>query len=73
MIFSKQPSTVQGLKFDAGNLIMGINEDVNERIQINLEESGRDIERKVQTKMFEQPNLNKWGIFFAERDSLLAK
>ncbi len=31
-------------------------------------ESCNDIDRKIQSKMYEQPPLKKWGIFYWEND-----
>jgi hypothetical protein len=35
-------------------------------------ESCQDIDRKIQNKMFEQPALRKWGIFYCEMDKRVA-
>jgi len=33
----------------------------------------RDIDRKIQQKMFSQPELDKWGVFYCAQDTKIAK
>jgi hypothetical protein len=33
----------------------------------------RDIDRKIQQKMFSQPELDKWGVFYCQQDTKIAK
>jgi len=35
---------------------------------IGIEANSRDLERKIQGKMFTQPALKTWGIFHGDRD-----
>lgn len=39
---------------------------------IDIEANARDLERKIQGKMFTQPELKTWGIFHGDRDSQIA-
>lgn len=39
-----------------------------ERNTFDIENSAREIDRKIQDKMFEQPALKVWGIFHGDRD-----
>jgi len=50
-----------------------LNDRGDERIKFDIESNGRDLDRKTQCKMYDQPQLLKWGIFYQERDSNLAK
>jgi hypothetical protein len=70
--FVKQPLAVKASKFEAGKLLMGMNER-NQRIEFDIERAGRDLDRQAQCKMYEQPPIQKWGIFYQERDSATAK
>nr|AEX87966.1 Otiwi4 [Sterkiella histriomuscorum] len=72
--FIERPLKVKATKYDAGNYVLGVtNERGNERIKFDIESNGRDLDRKTQCKMYDQPAIQKWGIFFQERDSQLAK
>lgn len=42
------------------------------RIEFDIE-SATDIDRRIQNEMYEQPNINKWGIFFCEFDRKTAQ
>jgi len=44
-----------------------------DRNSFDIEQSARDIDRKIQDKMFEQPALKTWGIFHGDRDAQIAK
>ena len=63
---SDSPLELCGCKLQAGNLVMGKNPS-GTRIEFDLETTN-DIDRKIQNQMYEQPALNKWGVFFAEFD-----
>jgi len=39
---------------------------------IDIEANARDLDRKIQGKMFTQPALKTWGIFHGDRDSQIA-
>lgn len=39
---------------------------------IGIEANARDLERKIQGKMFTQPEMKTWGIFHADRDGQVA-
>jgi len=36
--------------------------------KFDIERSAREIDRKIQAKMFTQPALKTWGIFHGDRD-----
>jgi hypothetical protein len=40
--------------------------------QFDIEKSAADMDRKIQAKMFTQPAMKKWGIFFGDRDGQIA-
>ncbi|CDW87091.1 macronuclear development protein 1 [Stylonychia lemnae] len=69
-----RPLQVKGYKYESGNMIMGkASERGEERIKFDIESNGRDLDRKTQCRMYDQPQLLKWGIFYQERDSGIAK
>lgn len=39
-----------------------------ERNAFDIEQCSRDIDRKIQDKMYEQPELKRWAIFYSDRD-----
>lgn len=41
------------------------------RCQFDIE-TCQDIDRKIQAKMYEQPALKKWGIFYTDQDKKVA-
>jgi hypothetical protein len=53
-----------GTKLNAGKLVMGKLHD-GSRVSFDIEDC-HDIDRRIQSKMYEQPALKKWGIFFCE-------
>lgn len=69
--FKPQPVAIDGYKFDAGKILMG--SKGASRIMFDIESAGRDMDRKVQDKMYEQPEFKTWGIFYPERDEKVAK
>jgi len=44
-----------------------------ERNAFDIDQCSREIDRKIQDKMFEQPALKTWGIFHNDRDANIAK
>ena len=44
-----------------------------DRNSFDIEQSARDIDRKIQDKMYDQPALKTWGIFHGDRDAQIAK
>lgn len=40
--------------------------------QFDIEKSARELDRKIQAKMFTQPAMKKWGIFHGDRDAQVA-
>lgn len=40
--------------------------------KFDIEKSARELDRKIQAKMFTQPALNTWGIFHGDRDAQVA-
>lgn len=69
--FKDTPAEVPGFKYDAGNLVMGANASGAPN-KFDIEGSARDLDRKIQAKMFTQPALKTWGIFHGDRDAQAA-
>jgi len=44
-----------------------------ERNKFDITENTMDIDRKIQSQMYQQPSLSKWGIFYCENDTKTAK
>lgn len=44
-----------------------------DRNSFDIEQNARDIDRKIQDRMYEQPELTCWGIFHGDRDQQIAK
>ncbi|CDW80416.1 macronuclear development protein 1 [Stylonychia lemnae] len=63
---SHSPVEISGQKINAGNLVMGKN-DSGVRIEFDLETT-HDIDRKIQSTMYSQPEIKKWGIFYSDFD-----
>ena len=57
-------------KLSAGKLVMGKMQD-GVRSSFDIE-TCQDFDRKIQSKMFEQPALKKWGVFYIEVDKRVA-
>jgi len=70
--FKDNPAQLKGYKFKAGNLLMGAKPS-GERNQFDIDACGRDLDRKIQDRMFEQPPLKIWGVFHGDRDLQVAK
>lgn len=70
--FKDNPAQLKGFKYAAGKMVMGA-KGSGERNSFDIEQSARDIDRKIQDKMFEQPALKTWGIFHGDRDAQIAK
>jgi hypothetical protein len=72
---SQRPQKHRGYKLDAGNIVMGpVGLETDERIAHNIDISGSDIGIKLQNhKLFDQISLEKWGVFYQDRDSMPAK
>eukprot|EP00347_Sterkiella_histriomuscorum_P022394 403330644 len=68
---SDEPIEIQGLKLSAGNMVMGKSSS-GVRMEFDIETT-HDIDRKIQSKMYDQPDLSKWGIFFSEFDKRTAQ
>jgi aubergine-like protein len=65
---SKECEDVPATKLEAGNLIMGkSNPSATSRMEFPLENTA-ELERKTQTVMFSQPELEKWAVFCPARD-----
>ena len=60
------PLKIQGEKIDAGNIVMGKNN------QFSLEETP-DFDRRIQSEMLEQPRIRKIGVFYNNRDKEACK
>jgi aubergine-like protein len=69
--FDDTPTAVPGYKYDAGKLVMGATASGAPNT-FDIEASARDLDRKIQAKMFTQPALNTWGIFHGDRDAQAA-
>lgn len=63
---------MRGYKVPAGKMVMGA-KGSGERNAFDIEQCARDIDRKIQDKMYEQPALNTWGIFHGDKDAQVAK
>lgn len=64
----KECEDVPASKLEAGNMVMG---KTNPQSSIRMEfplETTPDLERKTQTVMFSQPDLDKWAVFCPARD-----
>ena len=70
--FKDNPTALKGFKYKAGNMIMGA-KGSGERNTFDIEACAREIDRKIQDKMYEQPALKTWGIFHGDRDANIAK
>ena len=66
--FNQNPAQLKGIKYQAGKMVMGA-KGSGERNSFDIEQSLRDIDRKIQDKMFDQPALKTWGIFHGDRDA----
>lgn len=62
----QNPIEVKGYKLDVGKFIMGYHGD--DRKELNAE-GDSEIDRKIQTKMYEEGRLKNWYIFWSDRDS----
>jgi len=51
MEFQENPTVLDGYKFNAGNIIMGMKG--SSQIKFDIEAAGRDIDRKIQDKMYD--------------------
>lgn len=72
MQFKEEPNQLEGFKFTAGNMIMG-EKGNGQRNTFDIERTGREIDRKIQDRMYTQPDLNMWAIFYSDRDQQVAK
>jgi len=70
--FNEEPNQIEGYKFSPGNMIMGT-KDNGQRNMFDIERTGREIDRKIQDRMYTQPDLNMWAIFYSDRDQQVAK
>lgn len=68
LTFNENPCALDGLKYNAGKLIMGPTAKGAPNT-FDIEQNMRDIERKTIGKMFTQPALKTWGIFHGDRDA----
>jgi len=65
--FNENPQELQGFKYQAGNLLMGPNAS-GTPASFDIEKCAREIDRKIQGKMFTQTQLKNWAIFHGDRD-----
>lgn len=70
--FKDTPTALKGYKYKAGNMVMGA-KGSGDRNTFDIEACSREIDRKIQDKMYEQPALKTWGIFHGDRDANIAK
>jgi hypothetical protein len=63
MSIDNEPTTLDGHKLQAGDMMMG--KQNGNRVKFDVE-SAQDIDRKIQNEMYDQPALNKWGVFYCE-------
>jgi aubergine-like protein len=69
--FNENPTELDGFKYAAGKLLMGPTASGSPNT-FDIEQNMRDIDRKIQGKMFTQPALKTWGIFAGDRDQQIA-
>lgn len=69
--FVENPAQLSGFKYTPGNLQMGAGSS-GTPMSIDIERNARELDRKIQGKMFTQPALKTWGIFHGDRDSQIA-
>ena len=63
---------MKGFKYQAGKMVMGA-KGSGDRNSFDIEQCSREIDRKIQDKMYEQPPLKTWGVFHGDRDQQIAK
>lgn len=66
--FNENPQPLKGYKYMAGNLLMGPGSSGAPN-KFDIEQNMRDIDRKIQGKMFTQTDFKKWAIFHGDRDA----
>jgi len=71
MEFQEVPVSLEGYKYNPGNLLMG-QKSGGSRVSFDIEATGRDIDRKIQDVMYDQPEIRKWAIFHGDRDQKTA-
>ena len=79
--FEQQVLPVQGLKYTAGNILMGVQppdpkrpQEQQERVKFSIEDQGKELTIPLtKNKMFDQPVIQKWGIFYQSKDHAQAK
>ena len=64
---STEPISLTGRVIPAGSIVMGDNNS------FKINESTGNFDRDIQRKMYTQPKLDKWGIFFCENDRKLVE
>jgi aubergine len=64
---SIDPVNLTGKVLPAGNIIMGSN------ASFKINDQTGSFDRDIQTTMFTQPKLDKWGIFFCDNDKSLVE
>lgn len=69
--FNENPQQLDGIKYNAGNLLMGANAS-GTPASFDIEKCAREIDRKIQGKMFTQVQLKNWAIFHGDRDAQIA-
>lgn len=69
--FNENPKELQGFKYAPGKLQMGAGSS-GAPMAIDIEANARDLDRKIQGKMFTQPAFRTWGIFHGDRDAQIA-
>jgi len=70
LTITNSPLNLTGTKINVGNCLMHKKQD-GSRYSFNIDESN-DIDRKIQTEMYNQPPLNSWVIFSTQKDENLA-
>jgi hypothetical protein len=71
MKINENPQALNGFKYTPGKLQMGAGASGTPQ-SIDIEANARDLDRKIQGKMFTQPALRTWGIFYGDRDAQIA-
>lgn len=69
--FNENPQELEGFKYQAGRLLMGPNASGTPN-SFDIEQCAREIDRKIQGKMFTQTQLKDWCIFYGDKDGQVA-
>jgi aubergine-like protein len=65
------PVKLEGRKLEAGNILMH-KTGGNARFNFSIDTTD-DIDRKIQTEMYSQPELNRWMLFYSNKDESIVQ